>query len=244
MMKLLKTKEDLLRITTIFGAFALIASCSITSTKIEDGAFFVNSMDDKTPLAGLYLELMFTNDEGSSYKVIASTTTDSDGYFEFDEKYSGCFDCFSHVNVYSDPEYSDTLGTFSYANQRDNIWGAKVIHTDTFSLEHNVWAVPRIGDLGGLNADRIEFRYHTWSGINNVSPQSYTTPLSAGTTFQPSQMTMSLGDQHWFRFGSGDVARGTIFQGLNEVGWGYFKLLDYRGSNEGDSLFIDFSIEE
>ena len=62
------------------GAFLLLHSCSLTTTKLKDGAYIVNDLNSKKPLKGLYVEVTNTTNEGSSYNVLASTRTDEDGW--------------------------------------------------------------------------------------------------------------------------------------------------------------------
>lgn len=222
---------------------ALFSGCSITSQRISDGAYFVDSMDTKNPLVGLYIEIMVTTDEGGSYDLLASTLTDENGYFYFDEKFGNCFDCWEHVHIYSDSNYTDTLGLLTYAFQ-ENLSAPLVLYTDTFSLEHPVWIIPRIEDMGDVSADKIDVLFHNVDPIGASANQSYTQTISNAMTFPAVQMKMDLGFQHWFNFGSGDVAQGRLYKGGTEVGWGYFTLTDYHYTSAGDSLYVDFVLNE
>lgn len=222
---------------------ALLSGCSFTSQKINDGAYFVDSMDSKNPLVGLYIELMVTEDEGSTYNLLASTHTDENGYFYFDEEFGNCFDCWEHVHIYSDSNYTDTLGLLTYAFQ-DKLSAPLVLHTDTFTLEHQVWIVPRIGDIGNVSADKINIRFDHIDPIGVSANLSYTQNITSSTTFPAVETTLNIGFQHWFNFGSGELAQGRLYNGGTEIGWGYFTLTDYRATSPGDTLFIDFALND
>lgn len=231
------------RLLLVSVLFSLFTGCTITSQRLQDGAYFVDAMDTKRPLAGLYLEVMVTKDEGSTFEVLAFTHTNEHGYFEFDERYGDCFDCWEHVYVYSDAEYTDTIGDFTYAFQ-DNLWAPLVLHTDTFSLEHPVWVIPRIGDMGDVSADKIDILFQNFDPIGASANQTYIQNITNSTTFPAVQMNMDLGFQHWFTFGSSDVAQGRLYDGGTEVGWGYFTVTDYSATSPGDSLYVDFVLND
>lgn len=226
----------------LIGAFILVSSCDVVSTKIDDGAYIVNNRIDRTPLEGLYIELEYTKDEGSTYKVLASTYTDEYGYFEFDERRKDCFDCWDRTFVYSDSLYSDTLGGFEYAFQDDNLWGAHVLHVDTFVQEHRLWLVPRMTDLGDLEANGLYI--HSTSYYANSTQWVNGQTIEAGQTYDGIEITMDMQLQHWLSFGTGELARGELRNNGASVGFGYFKAPDTVQTIEGDTLFLDFVLQD
>ena len=223
-----------------FSAILLFQSCSLTTTKLKDGAYIVNDLDSKQPLNELYVEVTYTTDEGSSYNLLASTHTNEDGWFEFDEQYSGCFDCWSHVHVYSDENYSDTLGGFEYAFPDGALNGARILHADTFVLEHEVVVIPRIGS-SNVTGDSMSIHFNNVDLNSGNQNQSFTQAINPGTQFPAESFQMTMQLQHWLRFGTGDLARGVVFNSGVEVESGYFKLSDYSGSVAGDTVYMDYT---
>jgi len=231
-----KLTKSLCALSTIL----LFHSCSLTTTKLKDGAYIVYDLNSKQPLKGLYVEVTYTADEGSSYDVLASTRTDEDGWFEFDEQHSGCFDCWSHVHVYSDENYSDTLGGFEYAFPDGALNGARILHADTFVLEHEVVVIPRIGS-SDVTGDYMSINFHNVDLNSGNQNQSFTQAVNQGTQFPTESFQMTMQLQHWLRFGTGYLAIGVVFDSGVEVESGYFKLSNYSGSVAGDTVYIDYT---
>ena len=64
---------------TILSGILAITSCKLTYTNLEGGAYIVESAASQIPIEGAYLEIQSTTDEGGSYDILATMTTDENG---------------------------------------------------------------------------------------------------------------------------------------------------------------------
>lgn len=235
------------RIILLFFTALMLTSCFDYTDEIVGHAIIVDNFENKTPLEGLYIEVEHTEDEGYNYDVIANDTTDENGYFEINTKIKAGFiniDSWSLAHVYSDTEYSDTLGYFTFQFP-DHTYGYKTIHLDTFSLSHNIWVIPRISNLGGYQADEILIHYYNCTLVDpSTRNMTFPGPVYENQTFDPVEITMTINIQHWLTYGSRDFARGSLKKDSQEIGFGYFKLEEYMHTIEGDTSYLNFDVVE
>jgi len=228
----------------IVCATFMLSACDFETEKIRGQAIIVDNLNDKNPLEGVYIELMYTKDEGYTYTYLYSVTTDKNGYFKIDTEYKNglfSFDSWLVTNVYSDEEYSDTLGTFSF-HKAD---GYKTIFLDTFSLAHKVWFIPKIRYLGGYQPDEITIDFYNCALVDcSQKIMTYSGSVNLNQEFTPVQIKMSMNAQHWFSSGTSSLARGSLKKDSKEIGFGYFKLEKTKHTVEGDTLFLYFDAEK
>ena len=62
--------------------------------------------------------------------------------------------------------------------------------------------------------------------------------------FTPVEIIMSMNIQHWLSYGTRDFARGSLKVNSEEIGFEYFKLEQSKHTIEGDTLYLDFDIEQ
>ena len=238
----MKTKTFFILVATL-----LFVACNVETEKIKGQAVIVNNFKEKKPLEGIYIEVQHTEDEGYNYDFLQGITTDKHGFFEINVKYKidfMCIDCWAVANVYSDIKHTDTLGSFSfpYAN---NTYSYQTICLDTFSLPHNVWVVPKIIDLGGYHPDEIEIDFGKSDVVDSAQKNmSYTGSIQEHQTFTPVQIKMSMNIQHWLSYGSRDLATGFLKKNSKQIGFGYFHLSTYKRTVEGDTLYLNFYLNE
>lgn len=238
-----------LNFKTIIILFAtlLFSACTDETDKISGHAFIVDNFKDKNPLEGIYIEVEYTKNEGYSYDFLHSVTTDKKGYFKIDTEFKTdvfSIDCWAVANVYSDTEYTDTLGNFSFQFP-DGTYGYKTIHLDTFSLPHNIWVIPRISNLGNYKPDEISINFYNCELIDtSLTDMTFFGSVNVNQTFTPVEIKMNMNIQHWLSYGSRDFARGSLKKNSQEIGFGYFKLEKSKHTIEGDTLYLNFEIEE
>ncbi len=242
----------IMKIKTIIFLFAalVLTSClyeNFGTDKIKGQAVIVDNFKDKNPLEGLYIEVAYTKDEGYTYDYLTSSTTDINGYFEIDTEFKTdyfCIDCWAIANVYSDSDYSDTLGSFNFQFPK-NTYDYKTIYLDTFSLSHNIWIIPRIKSLGDYKPDEISIDFYNCELVDT----SFTNMIFYGSVdlnqqFTPVEIIMSMNIQHWLSYGTREFARGSLKVDSEEIGFGYFKLEQSNHIIEGDTLYLDFDVEQ
>lgn len=226
----------------LFGV-ASFCSCSLHSTRINDGAYLVESIHTQIPIEGAYIEVQYTKNEGGTYDLLASTTTDENGWFQFDELVPDCFDCWERVDIYSDSLQGTLLGSFEYVHSDpDNIFAPHIIHVDTFSLEHTVFGVPRIDSLPSGSFSNIQYSVGSFPLASGVA-SDYTVagPVQVGDRFEAIELVMSFQTQHWVRFGYGEIARARMQNQQNQdVGGGFFWNAKGQYTAQGDTIYLDF----
>ena len=228
---------------TILAGISTITSCSFTTTNIEGGAYIVESTRIQNPIQGAYLEIQYTTDEGGSYDILATTTTDENGYFYFDEKSPDCFDCWERVDVYSDSTGQILLGSFEFVSANfDNIFSPDIIHVDTFSLEHTIYAVPRIDSLPTGDYSNLSYAVTSFPLASGVaSNYSVSGPIQIGDQFNPIELIMSFQTQHWIQYGYGQIAQTSILNSQNqEINGGFFLKTPDRYTAQGDTVYLEY----
>jgi len=234
---------------TIFFLLAtlIFSACIKETLEISGQAYIVDNFKDKNPLEGVYIEIVYTKDEGNHYDFLHSVTTDKNGYFKIDTEFKSgffCLDCWAVANVYSDTEYSDTLGNFSFQFP-DDTYGYKTIHLDTFSLSHNIWVVPRISNIDDYQPDEISINFYNCELIDtSLTNLTFFDIVDANQTFTPVEIKMTMNIQHWLSYGSREIARGSLKKDSQEIGFGSFKLEESKHTIEGDTLYLNFEIFE
>lgn len=236
------------RLILLFFTALMLTSCfDIFHDEIYGHAIIVDNFKDKNPLEGVYVEVEHTEDEGYNYYVIGSDTTDENGYFSLDLKFESAIftiDAWSIAYVYSDTAYTDTLGYFSFQFAEDT-YRYQTIHLDTFTLSHNIWIKPRIRDLGDCQADEITIDYFNCELIDaSLKNMTFSGAVDTNQTFDPVEIKMSMLLQHWLTYGSRDLARGSLRKDSQEIGFGYFKLEEFKHTSEGDTLYLNFNVVE
>ena len=233
---------SLKKLTVLTGILA-ITSCTLTTTDIEGGAYIVESTKTQKPIQGAYLEMQYTTDEGGSYDILAATTTDENGYFYFDEKSPDCFDCWERVDVYSDSTGQILLGSFEFVSASfDNIFSPDIIHVDTFSLEHTIYAVPRMDSLPTGDYSDLSYAVTSFPLASGVaSNYSVSGPIQIGDQFAPIELMMTFQTQHWIQYGYGQVARTTILDAQNnEINGGFFLKTPDHYTAQGDTVYLEY----
>jgi hypothetical protein len=228
---------------TILAGISTITSCSFTTTNIEGGAYIVESTRIQNPIQGAYLEIQYTTDEGGSYDILATTTTDENGYFYFDEKSPDCFDCWERVDVYSDSTGQTLLGSFEFVSANfDNIFSPDIIHVDTFSLEHTIYAVPRMDSLPTGDYSNLSYAVTSFPLASGVaSNYSVSGPIQIGDQFNPIELIMSFQTQHWIQYGYGQIAQTSILNSQNqEINGGFFLKIPDRYTAQGDTVYLEY----
>jgi hypothetical protein len=228
---------------TILAGISTITSCSFTTTNIEGGAYIVESTRIQNPIQGAYLEIQYTTDEGGSYDILATTTTDENGYFYFDEKSPDCFDCWERVDVYSDSTGQILLGSFEFVSANfDNIFSPDIIHVDTFSLEHTIYAVPRMDSLPTGDYSNLSYAVTSFPLASGVaSNYSVSGPIQIGDQFNPIELIMSFQTQHWIQYGYGQIAQTSILNSQNqEINGGFFLKTPDRYTAQGDTVYLEY----
>lgn len=228
---------------TILAGISTITSCSFTTTNIEGGAYIVESTRIQNPIQGAYLEIQYTTDEGGSYDILATTTTDENGYFYFDEKSPDCFDCWERVDVYSDSTGQILLGSFEFVSASfDNIFSPDIIHVDTFSLEHTIYAVPRMDSLPTGDYSDLTYYVTSFPLANGVADNyNVSGPIQIGDQFAPIELMMTFQTQHWIQFGYGEIARTTILDAQNNaINGGFFLKTPERYTAQGDTVYLEY----
>ncbi len=224
--------------TTLLCAAAVwtLPSCTLNTDTLNDGAYLVNNAQDRVPIEGAWVEIESTKNEGSTYEVLAQTTTDALGYFYFDENAPGCFDCWSHVHVYEDSTKQQLLGSFEFVSSEGS-YLKKVLHLDTFTLAHEVVLVARVAELLHPTEQSMTMDYR--SDLFNAPAQNATN-VAVGYTFEPiaAEFTMQL--QHWLRFGTAMLATGKVNSASGTSYQGDFVLENPFTTKEGDTVYIDF----
>lgn len=234
----------------------LIIGCSLfvfttciepfTADKIKGQAIIVDNFKDRNPLEGLNIEVEYTNDEGYSYDFLSSSITDENGYFEIDTDYKAGFlglDSWAIANVYTDIHQGEKLGSFRFQFP-EGTYKYKTIHLDTFSLQHHVWLVPVIKDLGDYQPDEISIDFYNGDLVDATQKNmTFSNDIAVNQTFPPVEMKMTMNMQHWLSFGTRELARGSLRLNSQEVGFGYFKLEDAKHTCEGDTLYLEFMVE-
>lgn len=233
---------SLKKLTVLTGILA-ITSCTLTTTNIEGGAYIVESTKTQKPIQGAYLEIQYTTDEGGSYDILAATTTDENGYFYFDEKSPDCFDCWERVDVYSDSTGQILLGSFEFVSANfDNIFSPDIIHVDTFSLEHTIYAVPRMDSLPDGDFSDLTYSLTSFPVASGVAT-NYNIPgqIEIGDRFEAIELVMSFQTQHWIQYGYGQIASTKIFNDLNqEINGGFFLKTPDRYTAQGDTVYLEY----
>ena len=233
-------------IIILFASLALSA-CIAEKEEIRGHAFIVDNFNDKNPLEGIYIEVLYTNNEGYTYDYLVSDTTDKNGYFEIDTKFESDFagiDSWAVAYVYSDAECADSLGFFNF-QFADDTYGYKTIFLDTFALSHNIRVIPRIGDLGDYQPDEISIDFYNCE-LTDTS-QTYMTffgSVDVNQTFTPVEVIMTMNIQHWLSYGTRELARGSLKKDDQEIGFGYFTLEESTHTTEGDTLFLDLVLAD
>lgn len=236
-------------IILLFPAF-LMTSCIddyLGPERIKGQAVIVDNFKDKNPLDGICIEIVYTKDEGYTYHYLSNSVTDTNGYFEIDTEYkAGYFniDSWAIAYVYSDSEYSDTLGSFRFQFPA-NTYDYKTIHLDTFCLSHNIWVIPRISSIGDYQPDEVSINFYNCELVDtSFINMTYAGSVEVNQQFSPVEIIMSMNMQHWLSYGTREFAFGTLKIESEEIGFGYFKLKEYKHTIEGDTLYLDFDFEQ
>jgi hypothetical protein len=239
-----------IKIITFLIATLTLTSCideNFGTDGIKGQAVIVDNFKEKNPLEGLYIEVSYTRDEGYTYDYLSSSVTDVNGYFEIDTEFKSdnySIDSWAIANVYSDSDYSDTLGSFNFQFP-DDTYDYKTIYLDTFSLSHNIWVIPRIKSLGDNKPDEISINFSNCELVDtSFKNMTFQGSFDLNQQFTPVEIIMSMNIQHWLSYGTREFARGSLKVDSEEIGFGYFKLEQSKYTMEGDTLYIDFDIEE
>jgi hypothetical protein len=207
----------------------------------------VNNFKEKKPLEGIFIEIKYTKNEGSRYDFLQSVTTDKNGFFKIDTEFKTDFigiDCWAVANVYSDKEYTDTLGSFGFQFP-NNTYAYKTIHLDTFSLSHNIWVIPKISNLEGYQPDELSIDFDNCELVDSSQKNmTYFGAVKVNQTFTPVEIKMTMNTQHWLSYGTRDLCRGSLKKDSKEIGFGYFKIEKYKRTVEGDTIYANFNIEK
>jgi len=233
---------SLKKLTVLTGILA-ITSCTLTTRNVEGGAYIVESTRTQKPIQGAYLEIQYTTDEGGTYDILATRTTDENGYFYFDEKTPDCFDCWELVDVYSDTLRTSFLGTFNfYSANIDNIFSPNIIHADTFSLEHTIYAVPRMDSLPVGDYSDLTYSLNSFPvASGTASNYSVSGPIQIGDKFDPIELIMSFQTQHWIQYGYGQIAQTSILNSQNqEINGGFFLKTPGHYTAQGDTVYLEY----
>ena len=240
-----KSMQYLIICCSLFVFTACIES--FTADKIKGQAIIVDNFKDRNPLEGLYVEVEYTRDEGYNYDFLSSSITDENGYFEIDTDYQAGFlslDSWAIANVYTGANHSEQLGSFSFQFP-EGTYKYKTIHLDTFSLQHHVWIVPVIKDLDDYQPDEIAIDFYNADLVDDTQKNmTFSNNIAVNQTFMPIEMKMTMNMQHWLSFGSRELARGGLRVNAEEVAFGYFRLEDAKRTVEGDTLYLEFTVEE
>lgn len=231
------------KIIILLFATLTLTACnldSLFSDDIKGNAIIVDNFKDKNPLEDIYIEVVEYY-ENNTFKILTTSTTDENGYFEINTECGIDIDTYVFAKVYSDSDYSDTLGSFSFYSGN---YDYETIHLDTFSLSHNIWVIPRINSLGGYQPDEISIDYDncelTDTALTNTT---YNGLLYENQTLNPVEIKMTMNLQHWLTYGTRDLAFARLKKDSQQIAYGYFKLEDCAHTSEGDSLYINFEIE-
>ncbi len=73
---------------------------------------------------------------------------------------------------------------------------------------------------------------------------TYYGSVDINQTFTPVEIKMTMNIQHWLTYGTREFARGSLKIDSNEVCFGYFKLEESKHTIEGDTLYLNFDIEQ
>lgn len=240
-----------MKIKTIYFLLAavIISACErIEATdKLSGTAIIVDNFKNNMPLEGIYIEVEYAKDESAPSEIIASTTTDKNGFFEINERYaSGLLnlDSWLVAHVYKDAKYSDTLGEFGFQFPK-NTFRYKTIHLDTFSMPYNIWVIPRISTLSNLQPDEITIEFFNCEVVDAAQKNiTHSGTVSLNQTFTPAEIKMTMNMQHWLMYGSKEIAKGTLKKGGQTIGFGHFKLEETKRTVEGDTLYLDFDVAD
>lgn len=219
----------------------------VFKTKIKGSAHIIDNFNDKNPLEGLYIEVIYDAADGDGVRVLASAVTDKNGYFELEGEYNdGGFnlDNWECAYVFKDAEKLDTLGWFRF-HFADETYEYRTIHIDTFSLEHNIWVKPRIVDLKNEKADGVYLSFYNAKPKlkENLNNELYG-EVNEGSTFDAIEIKMPMNTQHWLIYGTRDLATGGLLKNGEAFGSGDWNLNYNRPTKPGDTLFLDFSYRE
>jgi len=234
---------------TFFILFAtlMFSACGYETDKISGHAFIVNNFKEKKPLEGIYIEIEYTKNEGYKYDFLQSVTTDKNGFFKIDTEFKAdfmCIDCWAVANVYSDKEYTDTLGSFRFQFPNDT-YAYNTIHLDTFSLSHNIWVIPKISNLEGFQPDEISIDFYNCELVDSSQKiMTHFGSVNVNQEFTPVKIKMSMNTQHWLSYGTRDLACGSLKKDSKEIAFGYFKLEKSKRTVEGDTIYLNFNIEK
>lgn len=231
--------------------FSLLAFTACFDTYITDEikgqAVIIDNFKDKNPLGGLYIEVEYTDDEGYNYDFLSSSITDENGFFKIETDYKpGLFslDSWAIANVYTDINRSEKLGSFGF-QVPEHTYKYKTIHLDTFSLSHNVWVIPVIKDLGDYQPDEIFIDFYNCDLVDStLRKMTFRDSVTVNQTLTPVEIKMTMNMQHWLSFGSRELARGSLRINNEEVAFGYFKLEKAKHTFEGDTLYLNFTVEK
>lgn len=238
-----------MKIKTFFILFAtlLFSACGSETDEISGHAIIVNNFKEKIPLEGINIEIEYTKNEGYTYDFLQSVTTDKNGFFKIDTEFKTdfmCIDCWAVANVYSDKEYTDTLGSFGFQFP-NSTYAYKTIHLDTFSLSHNIWVIPKISNLEGYQPDEISIDFYNCELVDSSQKiMTYIGSVNEDQTFTPVEINMSMNVQHWLSYSTRELARGSLMKDSKEIGFGYFKLEQSKRTVEGDTLYLNFDAEK
>ena len=229
----------------LFASVILTACFEFGIDKIKGQAYIVDNFKDKNPLEGIYVEVVYSKDEGHAPSYLTSSVTDINGYFEIDTEFRAGFfnlDSWSVANVYSDPNYSDTLGSFNFQFP-DNTYDYRTIHLDTLTLSHHIWVIPRIKSLRNKQPDEISIYFYNCELVDtSFTRMTFSGPVDLNQQFTPVEIIMSMRTQHWLSYGTRELAIGSLKKNSEDIGFGYFKLEGLKHTIEGDTLYLDFNI--
>jgi hypothetical protein len=202
---------SLKKLTVLTGILA-ITSCTLTTRNVEGGAYIVESTATQIPIQGAYLEIQYTTDEGGTYDILATTTTDENGTFNF------------------------------YSANIDNIFSPNIIHADTFSLEHTIYAVPRMDSLPVGDYSDLTYSLNSFPvASGTASNYSVSGPIQIGDKFDPIELIMSFQTQHWIQYGYGQIAQTSILNSQNqEINGGFFLKTPGHYTAQGDTVYLEY----
>ena len=147
------------------------------------------------------------------------------------------------VDVYSDTLRTSLLGSFEFFTVNiDNIFSPDIIHVDTFSLEHTIYAVPRMDSLPDGDFSDLTYSLTSFPVASGVAT-NYNIPgqIEIGDRFEAIELIMSFQTQHWIQYGYGQIASTTIFNDLNqEIKGGFFLKTPERYTAQGDTVYLEY----
>lgn len=213
--------------------------------QVKGWAYLVEDVRTKKPLENCYVEVVYQIDNGDE-QFLTSTFTNEKGYFYIEGKFNTQFDFYDvTASVYATVDKIDTIGVFPFYFNNDKLQYHTLL-TDTFSLEHRVWLIPRIKNLDRKPTNGNKIKMH-FKRMQLVDPdkyiQLYQTPIVENQTLDTFQMQLDMYDQHWLARDYKILGEGVVYNGHSTLFSGDFKIQYTHSTAEDDTLFVDFIVD-